>query len=325
MPRDSRNEFMLTPKAMSAVEGDYWSKCIATHGNIRGVAIRATELARSMSKTHELEGMGARGMGEAAIAALLLASACKPGERVNLNIQASGFYKQALVDAYPDGRVRGYVSERALEQDDIDRQDTLGLGPWGSGLLSVLRSKNEEDVRPYIGTVPLLTGHLAKDMTFYWAQSEQINSAVGIAVSMSGKKIEAAGGFLVQALPGATIAEIKAIEGYLNEFHSLAEELARDADPVHLLSRIFQSTAFVILERTPIRFECNCSWQRVERALTLVGTAELKSMLTEDKQAMVRCDFCAKEYNIDSEALERLIQSASSSNSEGTGTNGTST
>jgi len=283
-----------------------WIKCISTVGNIRGVAIQATDLVRDTARLHGTQGEGARGLGESLIGALLLSSYCKMGERVNLNIQGSGFIRQALVDAYPDGAVRGYVIERPPEQQP--ERNPAHEGPWGAGLLSVLKTKtSEEHKQPYIGTVPLLTGHLAKDLTFYWAQSEQVPSAVGLIVNLDDQgEVTAAGGFLIQALPGASPAEVLMIEEHINHI-ALAEQFANESNPLHLLSTIFQSTAFIIVEEKPLVFRCSCSWERVERALMLVGPAELQAMLAQDHNAIVRCDFCTKEYQIDAAGLQRLI------------------
>lgn len=280
-------------------------KCISTHGNIRGVAIEATELVQTLADLHHLKGHAARGLGEAVMGALLISSYCKQGQRINLNIQGTGYFQQALVDAYPDGTVRGYIVERDVVPD-LDPE----MGPWGTGLLSVLRTKDEEGGKPYIGTVPLLTGHLAKDLSFYWVQSEQIPSAVGLAVNLEGDRISSAGAFLVQALPGASAAEVKIVEQHIQEIHSLAERLAEDSRPLQLLSQIFQSTAFMVVEEKDLQFKCNCSWDRVQRALTLVGVQELNAMLLEDHLAVVRCDFCEKEYRVDESMLKQLIEMA---------------
>jgi molecular chaperone Hsp33 len=224
-----------------------WIKCIATHGNTRGVALEATDLVQKIVDLHQVKGDVAQALGESVIGALMIASYCKNGERVNLNIRGSAFIQQALVDAQPDGTVRGYVVEREFKPGKMDT--TTNFGPWGDGLLSVLRTKTGDRERPYIGTVPLVTGYLAKDLTFYWLQSEQIPSAVGIAVNVDGDKVIAAGGFLVQAMPGATPEELLEIESNINEIQSLAARLKVDSDPVRLLSQIFQSTAFVRRER----------------------------------------------------------------------------
>jgi molecular chaperone Hsp33 len=292
----------------SSPRADRWVKCIAERGNIRGMAIEATGLVSELAGLHGLKGVSSRGLGEAVMAALTVASYCKAGERVNLNVLGSGFFRQALVDAAPDGTVRGYLVERDPSKATFG-QDAQS-GPWGTGTLSVLRSKEMDRQQPYIGTVPLLTGHLAKDLTYYWVQSEQINSAVGLAVNLgSGGEVVLAGGFLVQALPGASVDEVARIERHIEEIDSLADDLARDPSPVSLLSQIFQSTGFMIVEERLLELKCNCSWDRVWRALTLVGPVELEMMLAEDESAIVRCDFCTREYKVDADGLRRLIES----------------
>lgn len=287
----------------------HWVKCIATHGNIRGIAIQATELVQEAVRLHQVEGLGAQGLGEALIGALLISSTVKQGERVNLNVQGSGHYIQALVDAYPNGTARGYVIERPASQDGLaTREDgETPMGPWGNGVMSVLRTKDEEGKQPYIGTVPLLTGHFAKDLSFYWAQSEQVPSAVGVKIITDGKTVKAAGGFLVQAMPGASEEELKSIEGHIHGLGSLDDQLTGDFDPVKLLSQIFESTAFMIVEDRPLSLSCNCSWDRVKRALVLVGPSELQAMLDEDGEAIVRCDFCTKEYRVTRGQLQLMI------------------
>lgn len=287
-----------------------WIKCISTQGSIRGIAIQATQLVRKMAEIHGIRGEASRSLGEAVMGALLIASYCKNGEKVNLNIRGSGNVMQALVDAYPNGAVRGYIVERQIAPVPADGVvfEDASRGPWGEGLLSVLRTKRQEHEQPYIGTVPLLTGHLAKDLTFYWVQSEQIPSAMGLAVNLDAEGVvNAAGGFMVQALPGASFQEVNAIERHIGAMHSLARGLATESDPLILLARIFESTAFMIIEETPLEFRCNCSWERVKRALTLVGATELRAMLAEDQGASVRCDFCGKKYDLDAAGLRELI------------------
>ncbi|MEO5968861.1 MAG: Hsp33 family molecular chaperone HslO [Bdellovibrionia bacterium] len=282
-----------------------WVKCISLQDNIRGVAIQSTQLIQEMATRHQLRGEGARGLGEAVVAALMLSSFCKKGQKVNLNIQGQGLYQQGLVDAHPDGTVRGYVIEREIVFQDSN------FGPWGSGLLSVLRTKEEEGNQPYIGTVPLLTGHLAKDLSYYWVQSEQIPTAVGIAVSMDSEqpdKVVSAGGFLVQALPGASEKVVQTIEQHIFEISSLETMLTKDGDPLHLLSQIFQNNSFSVIEEMPLAFKCSCSWDRVERALRLLGKVELRAMQVQKPPAVVHCDFCAKDYDISLELLTQLIQ-----------------
>jgi molecular chaperone Hsp33 len=289
----------------------HWVKCISTHGSIRGVAVDGTELIREMAKRHGLvSAQGIKGLGESVLSALLIASYCKQDQHINLNIQGSGFYKQALIDAYPNGSVRGYVVERDTPTDTkMDSGEEAG--PWGNGFLSVLRTKNDQGEKPYISTIPLLTGHLAKDLSFYWVQSEQIPTAVGLSVNIEGNHVTSAAAFLVQALPGANQAELRAIEQHIFEIRPFSEAASSGMSPVHLLSLIFQNLPFMLIEEKPLQFNCTCSWDRVQKALVLIGTDELRVLMEQDQGAMVRCDFCSREYRIDRDGLSKLIEASS--------------
>ena len=289
---------------------DLWQKCISKSGTLRGVAIRCTELARALSETHGLTGEDSRAFGEALVAGFVLSSYCKAGERMNLNIKGNGSAKQALIDAYADGTIRGYLVPNAPSEKQ--NYDLTGDGPWGKGTLAVLRKRDDQDgAAPYIGTVPLVTGHLAKDLTFYWLQSEQVPSAVGIAVNLDADdRISSAGGFLVQAMPGASDEEVREIETQVTHLSNLANEVAADREPIYILSTIFQNMEFMLLEKKELRAQCTCSEARMRRALTLVGVAELQAMIDEVGEAVVKCDFCETEYRADAETLRAMIADA---------------
>ena len=292
--------------------GDIWQKCISKTGTLRGVAIRCTDLARALSETHGLVGEDSRAFGEALVAGFILSSYCKAGERMNLNIKGDGSAKQALIDAYADGTIRGYLVPNG--ESEKQNYDLTGDGPWGRGTLSVLRKRDDQDgAEPYVGTVPLVTGHLAKDLTFYWSQSEQVPSAVGIAVNLDAEnKISSAGGFLVQAMPGASDEEIREVESQVIHLSNLAKEVAADREPIHILSAIFQNMAFMLLEKKELRAQCTCSEARMRRALTLVGVEELQAMIDEVGEAVVKCDFCEKSYRADADILRAMIADAKS-------------
>lgn len=287
---------------------DFWQKCISKSGTLRGVAISCNGLAHALGETHRLIGEPAQAFGEALVAGFILSSYCKAGERMNLNIKGDGGAKQALVDAYPDGTIRGYLVPNAGAVHP--NRDLTGEGPWGRGTLSVLRKRDDQaGAEPYVGTVPLITGHLAKDLTFYWSQSEQVPSAVGIAVNLDAAgKISSAGGFLVQAMPGATDAEIREIETRVTHIPNLAREIAEGREPIHILSTIFQDMEFMVLEKKVLRAQCTCSEARMRRALTLVGVSELQAMIDEVGEAVVKCDFCETEYRASADDLRKMIE-----------------
>jgi len=285
---------------------DQCIKAISQSGSIRAVALRATELVQYLSDLHGYSGNKTKALGEAVMGALMIAAYCKPGERINLNIRTeSGLVQQALVDAYPDGVARGYVITREGGSTD----STL----WGSeGLLAVLRTRLLEKEQPYIGTVPLLTGHLAKDLTFYWVQSEQVPTAIGLVVNLKEDgKIAQAMGFMVQAMPGATQQEVAGLEQYVSEISNFDQEAARNSDPMLLLAQLLQGGFFMKLDEHPLGFRCECSMDKVKNALVLVGSEELSGLLKEQNGAEVGCDFCSKRYRINAKELQELITRAS--------------
>ncbi|MBC7396884.1 MAG: Hsp33 family molecular chaperone HslO [Bdellovibrionales bacterium] len=283
-------------------ETDKWVKCISTSGTIRAVAIRATDTANFIAERHGLSEIGMIAFAEALIASLILSSYCKSGEKVNLNIQGSGWCHQAIIDANADAEVRGYILERPQDEIRLARN----VGPWGIGLLSVLRTKHEQ-TQPYIGTVPLLTGRLAKDLTFYWLQSEQVQSAVGIEVFMENGKIKLADGFLIQAMPGATDEDIATIESHLKKLHQYDPDASQRSSPVNLLSYLLEDQSFSLLEEKPITFKCPCTLDRVKRSLSLVGIDELNQMVDENKDFEVKCDFCSENYVLNPEILQSIL------------------
>lgn len=280
-----------------------WVKALLSTGTVLGIAIDAKDLLEKSSLRHEFKDEKTiQSYGESLLAALMLASYCKKGERINLNIRGSGNVFQSVIDSHPDGSVRGYVVPR---ESSTPYSIGENAGPWGDGLLSVLRTKDTTNEPPYIGTVPLVTGHLAKDLTFYWLQSEQVPTAIGLSVKVSkaGKVTEAAG-FMVQALPGASEEDLKWIEAQIHDWTKVKT-------PKETLAHLFQNAQFSIIETQKLSFKCDCSVERVERALALVGVAELKSLIEERNGAEVKCDFCSENYKMDAEKLEELIARSS--------------
>lgn len=281
---------------------DKWIKCIARGGNMMATTITAADLIEDARKRHRLGPAETRALGESLMAGLLLASNLKHGDRISISIRGDSFLRQAVVDANPDGTVRGFIIS-----SDLARDTDGSRGPWQNGLLSIVRLRADEK-EPYTGTVPNVTGHLAKDLTFYLSQSEQIPSAVGLAVNVTDKgAVDAAGAFMIQVMPGASMEEIKSVEQHINELQSLASHITKDSDPTKLLAHLFSDVTFTILEERPLKFECTCSRDRVVRALKLIGRTELQDMLNKDKGAAVNCDFCETKFSFNATELQAII------------------
>lgn len=286
---------------------DQWVKCISASGTIRAIAVQATDISKYLVNRHSIQThTGKIALAESMVAALILSSYCKSGEKVNLNIKGSGWCNQAIIDANAEAEIRGYIVERPQSEVHLGKD----IGPWGIGLFSVLRTKLDQ-AQPYIGTVPMLTGRIAKDLTFYWHQSEQVQSAVGIEILLDDdQNIALAEGFLVQALPGATEKDISMIEEHLRSFSEFTELAYERSNPVNVISYLLENQTFSILEEKPLTVKCECSEERVKRSLTLIGVDELKDMLDENKDVEVKCDFCSELYVFSPAKIEEILKSS---------------
>lgn len=286
----------------------FWIKWISQPGNVRVVAIEATALMEELCQQQQLKGAAQQGFSEAVIGALLIASAHKSNESINMNAQGSGVYKQAIVDASPEGLVRGFMRE----QKDTSKH-TFGIdgrnGPWGSGVLSVLYTKNFEGKYPYTGMVPISTGHLDDAINEYYRDSEQLPSVIGLAVHISPHGLASGRGVLLQTLGGATAEEIELVKGLrVLDLRKLAD-YADDTERLRLEIEKSFGLNLKEVEQKELKTFCSCGQDRIEQALVLSGRESIMEALEGDPFLTITCDFCRKEYRISSERIKSLFSS----------------
>jgi len=293
-------------KILLSGESDRRVRALVTDGNMRAVAVCAREIVSELGRRHGLDDTQMQRMGEALIAALLVATSVKEGERLNLNIQSSGQLRQVIVDVDHAANIRGYPIVHNFEEGDLADLNE-DRGPWGTGILSFLKTQVTEGKQPYIGSVPLATGFLAKDATYYLLQSEQIASAVGISVLVEGGTVKSANGFLLQMMPGASEGEIESIESKLVESNHLTEKLERSQSPAEILGQLLDDCTFHLVGEESVQWFCNCSSDRVSRAIRLLGEKEIRSILSEEGEAKTHCEFCLQEYTVSEAELKSFL------------------
>lgn len=286
-----------------------WTKWLSQPGHIRTVAIEATELVKTLSQPQNLKGASQVGFGEAVVGSLLIASAHKSNESVNMNAQGSGLFRQAIIDASPEGRVRGFLREQ--KDTAMHSFGASGTnGPWGSGVLSVLYTKNFEGKYPYTGMVPISTGFLDEAINEYYRDSEQLVSKIGLFVELApdGEHVLCARGALVQALGGAAPAELEDIRQLnMQQLRHLASTADNTAVFNQEMSALLAQRTFSLVETRELKAFCNCNQDRIERALTLTGEQEIKEALGQDPFMTIICDFCRKEYRVSAERIKSLF------------------
>lgn len=284
---------------------DYLIRAISDKGNVIGLAAITTDLVNEASRLHGTSRTASAALGRALTGALLMGALLKRGQRVALKFEGNGPLKKIIVEADQEGTVRGFVAvpeaEVALQDEKLNVAGAVG----SDGLLTVVKDIGLKE--PYRGIVKLLTGEIAEDIAYYLVESEQVPSAVGLGVFVTNQGlVSASGGFLVQSLPPSEDRVVDRIVDNIRGVPSVTDLLRQGKSPEDFLSMILEGTPFHFLEKRNLAYRCNCSRERIERALLSLGKEELQSIITQQGETDVTCEFCRSRYHFDRTELETL-------------------
>jgi molecular chaperone Hsp33 len=285
--------------------GDRAVRATAAEGAVAAVAATTAGLCEEARRRHDAWPTAAAALGRVLTGALLLAVPLKDGASVTVRVKGDGPLGGVLAVATSEGTVRGYPVHPHVDLP-LRADGKLDVaGAVGHGHLTVTRDLGLR--HPYSGSVPLVSGEIAEDLTHYLAVSEQVPSLVGLGVLVgTGGRVRAAGGLLIQLLPGAPRELGAAIEEEVQRLGSLSRLVDAGASAEDLLAAALGPWRPRILATVPLRFRCTCSRRRVLEALATLDPAELAAMRREDGGAEVVCQFCNRRYLLGPEDLERL-------------------
>lgn len=285
-------------------------RAISSDGLVQAAAICSRDLTERARQIHKLLPVGTAALGRTLSAASLMGNALK-GVGASLTLQIKGGGPLGTVLAVSDnlGNVRGYVTN---PQVDIPLREDGKLDVGGAvgreGTITVIKDLHMKE--PYVGTIDLLGGEIAEDVAAYFVESEQIPTACGLGVLVDrDQSVKAAGGYLIQLLPGATEDTIVKVEGGIMAAGNVSAILDKDDDPEHMLRQVTSDFDLKILETCPVEYRCYCSRQRVERALISLGKDELRQILDEQGHCSMTCQFCDAVYDFSGDELKALIDS----------------
>ena len=286
-------------------------RAITSDGMVKATAVTTRDLTERARNIHTTLPVATAALGRTLAAASMMGNALKgAGASLTLQIKGDGALGTILAVSDTEGNVRGYVVNPHTDLPlRPDGKLDVG-GAVGTGTLTVIKDLNMRE--PYVGTVDLLGGEIAEDVAAYFVESEQIPTACGLGVLIDrDQSVLTAGGYLIQLLPGASEDTIVKVEGGIMAAGSVTSLLRENDDPAELLRTVLSDFDVRILEEQPIEYRCYCSRERVEGALISLGAQELQSILDEQGQADITCQFCDRVHHFTGSDLRGLIAKAS--------------
>lgn len=284
-------------------------RAISTDGMVQAAAICSRDLTERARQIHKTLPVATAALGRTLAAASMMGNALKSdGASLTLQFKGGGPLGTVLAVSDNEGNVRGYVTNPRV---DIplrkDGKLDVGTAVGHEGTLTVIKDLHMKE--PYVGTIDLLGGEIAEDVAGYFVESEQIPTACALGVLVDrDQSVKAAGGYLIQLMPGAAEDTIAKVEGGIMAAGAVSAILEKNDDPEAMLRTVMSDFDLKILETCPVEYRCYCSRERVERALISLGRTELEQMLSEQGGCQLTCQFCDAVYEFAAEDIQRLLK-----------------
>jgi molecular chaperone Hsp33 len=289
---------------------DYMIRATAADGMIRAFAATTRNTVEAARQAHNTSPVATAALGRLMTGALMMGYDMKNDpDLLTLRINCDGPIGGLLVTADHNGHVKGYVHNPDVILPPNSKGKLDVGGALHLGILSVIRDTGLKE--PYIGETILVSGEIAEDLTYYFANSEQVPSSVALGVLMNkDNTVRQAGGFIIQLMPGASDEIIDMLESRLKGIDSMTAMLDRGMSPEDILGHILGELNLEINEKHDCSFYCGCTRERLEQALISTGRKELEEMISEDKPIEMQCHFCGKKYEFSVEELTKLLEKA---------------
>ena len=284
-------------------------RAISTDGMVQAAAICSRDMTERARQIHKTLPVATAALGRTLAAASMMGNALKSdGASLTLQFKGGGPLGTVLAVSDNEGNVRGYVTNPHV---DIplrkDGKLDVGTAVGHEGTLTVIKDLHMKE--PYVGTIDLLGGEIAEDVAGYFVESEQIPTACALGVLVDrDQSVKAAGGYLIQLMPGAAEDTIAKVEGGIMAAGAVSAILEKNDDPEAMLRTVMSDFDLKILETCPVEYRCYCSRERVERALISLGRTELEQMLSEQGGCQLTCQFCDAVYEFTAGDIQRLLK-----------------
>lgn len=284
-------------------------RAVAKDGQVRIIGGDTTELVSKATKIHECTATASAAYGRMLTCGSLMGTMLKsPKDSLTLKIDGKGPAKGIVVTAYSDGHVKGYIGNPKVDlpANNLGKLDVGGAIGKDGGLL-IIRDMGLKE--PYVGQVPIYTGEVGDDLAYYFTVSEQTPSAVAVGVLVDKDlSIKSAGGFIIQMMPNADELLADLITYRLQEVPPISKLLSDGKTIEEILQLIFEDMDLKILEEIHPEYKCDCSREKVEKALISIGKKDLKEIYDEGKEEELVCQFCNEKYKFTHEDIGKLLK-----------------
>lgn len=289
---------------------DYIVRATAANNQIRAFAATTKETVEAARQAHNTSPVATAALGRLLTGGAMMGSMMKnDSDMLTIQIKGDGPIGGLTVTADSKGNVKGYVEhpEVMLPPNAQGKLDVAGA--LGIGLISVIKDMGLKE--PYVGQTILQTSEIAEDLTYYFATSEQVPSSVGLGVLMEhDNTVKQAGGFIVQLMPFVDDDVVDRLEANIKKISSVTSMLDKGMTPEEILEEVLDGFEVEVKDTMPAQFYCNCTKERVEKAIISIGKKDIHEMIEDGKPIEVNCHFCGKSYEFSVEELKTLIKKA---------------
>lgn len=289
---------------------DYVIRAMDKKKTFRLFMIKSTQTVETARQFHQLTPTASAALGRTLTAGLMMGYMMKnENDKITITLNGKGPIGNIVVTANNSGKIKGYVDNPTVdlplkENGKLDVSGAVGL----DGKLTVIMDIGMRE--PYVGSIDIATGEIAEDIAMYYFLSEQQNSAVALGVLVDvDLSIKSAGGFILQPLPFIEDEDLEKLENAVASVKSISDYLNNNKDIEDVAKEIFKDFDLEITDKIPVRFECDCSEERMEKGLISLGKEELKKIIEKDEEIETVCHFCNTKYIFDKEKTEKIYKS----------------
>lgn len=289
--------------------GDYIVRATAGNAQIRAFAATTKELVETARQHHNTSPVATAALGRLLTGGVMMGSMMKnPTDVLTIQIKCSGPIGGLTVTGDAEGKVKGYVDNPEAILPPKNGKLDVG-GALGQGVMTVIKDMGLKE--PYSGQTILQTGEIAEDLTYYFATSEQVPSSVGLGVLMEkDNTVRCAGGFIVQVMPFIEEEVLCKLEENISNIQSVTTMLDAGFTPEMILEKVLDGLDVEFTDTLPAKFDCNCSKERIEKAIISVGKKDIQEMIDDGKAIEVKCHFCNTAYEFSIDELKNLLKKA---------------